>query len=73
MGTIDLTKLTGSELFEYYTSKTDEYASTLFTAYDQIRSELFVLLEQAQKEGKRITIKEDIQGVNDSPLTITTE
>lgn len=73
MGTIDLTKLTGSELFEYYTSRNDEYASNLLTAYAQIKEGIFNMLEEAQKKGKRIAIDEEIPGVIDSPLTITIE
>lgn len=73
MATLDLSKFTGELLFEYYTSKQDDYAQTLGTAFMEVGDKLYGMLEQAQKTGKRITLKEDLQDVNDPPITVTIE
>lgn len=67
----DLSDFSGQELFEYYTSKGGEYAQTLNQAFVEIREELFEMLEQAEKQGKKIIITEDIDDVMDSPVTIS--
>lgn len=69
----DLSQLTGEQLFDYYTGIEGEYKQTLFQAYTEIGNELFELLEKAEKEGKKVVIKEDIPDVNDSPVTVTIE
>lgn len=69
----DLSKLTGSELFSYYTSQNNEYKGVLFTAYQEIGAELFTMLETAVKEGKKIILKDSLEDVDDPPITIYIE
>lgn len=66
----DLSKLSGSDLFDYYTSQDNDYKAILFQAHIQIGDELYKLLEQAEKEGKKIAIREDLGDVNDPPITV---
>lgn len=65
----DLSKLTGEELFGYYTSQGNKYRQVLFQVYLQIGDKLFKMLEKAEKEGKKIVIKESLQDVDDLPIT----
>lgn len=67
----ELTELTGLQLFEYYTSQSNEYSNTLFTAQLELGEAIFPMLEQCERESKRVVITEDLQGVLDSPITIT--
>lgn len=69
----DLSKLSGHDLFEYYTSQRDNYAQILFQLHLQISDEIFKMLEEAEKESKKIAIKDSLQGVNDPPITIVIE
>lgn len=64
------TQMTGHELFEFYTSQGGAYSQTLFTAHLHIGDTLFSMLEDAEKQGKKIVIKEDMPGVDDSPVSI---
>lgn len=48
--------LPGAELFEIYTAERNEYSQTLLTAYSLIGDDLFPLLEQAEKEQKKIAL-----------------
>lgn len=55
--------MNGKELFKTYTSKrdytgskTDEYAQLLETIFFYIGSEIFDLLEKAEREGKRLKV-----------------
>lgn len=71
MSKLDLSKLTGRDLFEYYTSEGGEYASVLNQAFAEIDRDLFIMLVQCERTGKRITITEDMPRVIDSPITIS--
>lgn len=66
----DLSKLSGQQLFEYYTSQGGDYSQILFQSHIQIGNNLFSMLEIAEKEGKKIVIKEGFQDVDDSPISI---
>ena len=68
-----LTELTGLQLFEYYTSQSNEYSNTLHMARLELGEAIFPMLEQCEREAKRIVITEDLQDVLDSPITITIE
>lgn len=70
---VNLSKLSGQDLFEYYTSKGGEYASALGQAYGELDKDLFVMLEECERTGKHIVIKEDMEDVIDSPVTISVE
>jgi hypothetical protein len=65
--------LTGEQLFDYYTGIDGEYKSVLFQAHVEIGDALFPMLEQAEKEGKKIVITEDMPEAYDSPTTISIE
>lgn len=67
----ELTELTGLQLFEYYTSQSNEYSNTLFMAQLELGEAIFPMLEKCERESKRVVITEDLQGVLDSPITIT--
>lgn len=58
---IDTSHMKGSDLFRYYTmTGTDhEYGSTLRTAHLQVGDSLFSMLEQCEREGKRIRLEYD--------------
>lgn len=66
----ELLKLTGEQLFDYYTGIDDEYKSVLFQAHLEIGDKLFYMLEQAEKAGKKIVITEEDTETDDSPVTI---
>ena len=65
--------LTGEELFEFYTSQEGEYRQTLFTAHMQIGDELFKLLEQAEMEGKKIVLQDEMNDTDDAPFSVILE
>lgn len=44
----------GKELFKKYTQKPTEYARLLMTMYTNIGSDLYPILEKAEKEGKKL-------------------
>ncbi len=69
----ELLKLTGEQLFDYYTGIDGEYKSVLFQAHLEIGDKLFDMLEQAEREGKKIVIKDGETGIDDSPVTIEIE
>ena len=64
--------MNGEDLFFYYTGLSDEYSQVLNTAFMQIGEELFPLLEQCHKEGKKIVLVDDpvFEGVDDQPFII---
>lgn len=56
--------MNGRELFEYYTSKReysgsddDKYAQTLMTIFYHLSDNIFGLIEQAHKSGRKLEIK----------------
>ena len=69
----DLTKLSGEELFDYYTSQDSDYKAVLFQAHLEIGDKLFKMLEEAEKNGKKIAIKESMKDLNDPPITVYIE
>jgi hypothetical protein len=69
----DLSKLSGEDLFDYYTSQNNDYKGVLFQAHIEIGDELFKMLEQAEKQGKKIAIKETLNDVDDPPITVYIE
>lgn len=70
MNKIDLSKMSGTDLFEYYTSQSGEYKETLFQAHLEIGDKLFPMLEECEKTGKKITLKEDIKDALDTPISV---
>lgn len=62
--------LSGSELFDHYTSELTDYRQTLFQAHLQIGDRLFAMLEECEKTGRKIEIKETMTGVTDTPFDI---
>ena len=70
MKKIDLSKMSGDDLFEYYTSQPGEYKATLFQAHLEIGDKLFPMLEKCEKTGKKITLKEDVKDALDSPISV---
>lgn len=68
----NLKTLSGSELFDFYLSKGDEYSGVVFDAFVRIREDLFPLLEEAVRSGKKIILTCDLStGVFDPPITVT--
>jgi len=51
--------MTGSELLTKYISKGDDYSRLLGTIMYNIGKDIQPLLEQAEKEGKRLAIKQE--------------
>lgn len=62
--------LSGSELFDFYTSEFTDYRQTLFQAHLQIGDTLFAMLEECEKTGKKIAIIEVSKGVIDPPMSV---
>ncbi len=48
-------------LLEKYLSKGDKYAQTIMTIHGSIGDDIFPLLKRAEKEGKKLDIKESSQ------------
>lgn len=72
--------MTGEELFTYYTSKrdysgseADEYAQLLLTLYLQEKESLYSLLEKAENQNKRLSVKDSTDVFSDEELTIIFE
>ena len=68
---VSLSKLSGQDLFEYYISKGGEYASVLGQAYGELDKDLFAMLEECVRTGRRISITEDMKNVIDPPITVS--
>ena len=66
-----LRTLPGIELFEYYTSLGGEYANSLLMAHLELGEELYPMLEQCERENKKIVITEQEGDFLDPPITIT--
>lgn len=68
-----LKKMSGADLLDYYLSKHDDYSGVVLDAYVRIRDDLFPLLEEAERSGKKIILEmEDVSsGILDSKVTIT--
>lgn len=66
-------ELSGFELFEIYTSERNEYSQSLFTAHSIIGDELFIMLEQAEKQQKRVVIKTVLDDVDDPVMEVVIE
>ena len=73
MSTIDLTKLSGRDLFEYYTSRGGEYAQVLGLAFMEKGHDLFAMLEECERSGsgKHIVITDDREDIIDPPITVS--
>jgi len=69
----DLSKMTGRQLLEFLTFQPGEYAQTLMTAFVSIGEDLFPMLEECQRTGKRIAILDSMTDVNDPPITVFME
>lgn len=69
----DLSKLSGEELFDYYTSKGGDYSQILFLAHLEISDRLFDKLKEAEKLGRKIAIKESISDIDDPPINVYIE
>lgn len=57
--------MTGKELFNKYLAKRDEYASTLLTISQSIGDDIYPLLEKAEAENKKLSIKEQPEFMDD--------
>lgn len=67
-----LLTLSGSELFDVYLSRHDDYSSVLLTARIEIGDALFPLLEKAERLGKKVTIFQDLDSdILDGTITVT--
>lgn len=64
------TNWTGTELLEFYSTQDPEYCKILNQAYLEIGDMIYALLEQAEKEGKKIVLVEQKKGVDDPPLSV---
>lgn len=73
MSTPDLTKLSGRDLFEYYTSKGGEYAQVLGLAFMEKGHDLFAMLEECERTGKHIVVTDDRDDIIDPPVTVSIE
>lgn len=62
-----LLKMTGQQLFDYYTDQAGEYGQILFTAHQMINDDIFPMLEKAEKENKKVALK-TINGDVDDPI-----
>lgn len=64
--------MTGEELFQSALSEWGEYAQDLMTAHSLIGDKLFPMLEECERTGKKIVIREltDDPGINDPPLVV---
>lgn len=67
---IDKSNWTGKELFEFYTTQDPAYRKILNQAFLEIGDELYLMLEKAEREGKKIVLIEQIKGVDDPPLSV---
>lgn len=56
----------GLTLFERYTALNNSYSQTLLTLFAQMGEELFPFLEKAEKQNKKISIKETYSGPHDN-------
>lgn len=61
---------TGVELLEFYSKQDPEYCKILNQAYLEIGDKIYTLLEQAEKEGKKIVLVEQKMVVDDPPLSV---
>lgn len=68
----DKSKWTGRELFEYYINLPGSYSGVLMLAYQNINDNLFLMLEECERTGKKIVLKEEngMEGVFDPPLVV---
>lgn len=51
--------MTGKELFDKYTEPRDDYARLLLTLRLNLDDQLYRLLEQAEKAGKRLDVTQE--------------
>lgn len=58
------------DLFLYYTEEGGEYSQTLFQAQLEIGDDIYPMLEQAEKEDKKIVIVETMDDVEDPPIEV---
>lgn len=65
-----LKTLSGMDLFLYYTEEGGEYSQTLFQAQLEIGDDIYPMLEQAEKEDKKIVIVETMDDVEDPPIEV---
>jgi hypothetical protein len=64
--------MTGRQLFELQTSVWGDYSQVLMTAYSLIGNKLYPMLEEGDRTGKRIVVREITgdPGINDPPLKV---
>lgn len=65
-----LKTLSGRDLFLFYTDQGGEYSQVLLQAYLEIGDDLYPLLEQAEKEDKKIVIVETMDDVEDPTIDV---
>lgn len=76
MQKVDTSVMSGRDLFDHYAFDGEdlEYRETLLAAYMELSDNLFPMLEQCEREGKRIVLKHDADlqaaGVLDCPFDI---
>ena len=64
--------LKGEILFNIYISKMDDYSQTLRTAFMELDEDLFPMLEECEKTGKKIVLIDDpeFEGCCDQPFSV---
>ena len=73
---VDTSRMSGRDLFDHYAfvGEDQEYRNTVLSAYMELKEELFPMLEQCEREGKRIVLRYDAAlqdaGVLDCPFEI---
>ena len=66
----DKSKMTVSELFFFYLDQPDKYKDILYMAHLEIGDKLFPMLEECERTGKVIRLKEEMKNVIDPPMTV---
>lgn len=73
---VDTSRMSGRDLFEHYAYDGEdmEYRNTVLSAYMELKDDLFPILEQCEREGKRIMLRYNATlqaaGVIDCPFEI---
>lgn len=62
--------MTGEQLFEIKTSEWGEYAQDLMTAHSLIGDKLYPMLEECERTGKKIVLREKNPDVDDPQMDV---
>lgn len=75
----ELSKMTGMDIWKYYENIANDrdYANTIFMAMESLGDKALSMLEQAEKDGKRLKIVHDESlwsaGAYDCPYSVIVE